>query len=325
MAAATVTDTPLSWAGRTALAAFGVALALLTGEAALRVAHFHFDLVPALEFGWPDPTVMHNAYRSDPDLVWVTRDYQQTLLLARRVHPAIVFMGDSCTEFGNYPTKTMAVLEEMGSKLGPGVKVGVGGWSTSQGLQQLRRDIIPLHPKVVTIYYGWNDHWIALGLTDPQIMRADHLRTLAEHLRLAQLWIKVDVSLAARRTPVPNRVPLHDYTANLMHMAKEARAAGITPLFITAPSGHQPGHEPAYLAKRHLRALGELVPLHTAYVQATREAAAAAGAPVCDAAAAIAATPQPHPRFFQDDGIHLTEAGNSEMAKVVGACLTKIQ
>jgi lysophospholipase L1-like esterase len=321
----TAADAPLSWTSRLLLAVFGVTLALGFGEAALRVSGFHFDLVPTLEFGWPDPVAMRDAYRSDPDLVWVTRDYQASLALARRIPPAVVFMGDSCTEFGDYPTKTIADLEAAGSPLAQGVKLGVGGWSTAQGLEQLRRDVIPLHPKVITIYYGWNDHWVAMGLTDPEIMRARRLRGLADHLRLAQMWLKIDVALAMRRQPRPNRVPIDDYQANLMTMAKEARAAGITPVFITAPSNHVPGHEPAYLAKRHLRSLSELVPLHAAYIRATKDAAAAAGAQVCDAAAAFAELPQPHARYFQNDGIHLTGAGNDEMARVVSGCLLHIQ
>jgi lysophospholipase L1-like esterase len=323
--AATAADAPLSWPSRLLLAAFGVTLALAFGETALRVAHFHFDLVPTLEFGWPDPVAMRDAYVTDPDLVWVPRNYQDTLALARRTPPAVVFMGDSCTQFGNYPTKTIADLEAVGSPLAHGVKVGVGGWSSAQGLAQLRRDVIPLHPKVVTIYYGWNDHWVAMGLTDTEIMRAGRLRGLAEHLRLAQLWLKLDVAVAMRRHPAPNRVPIHDYTQNLLHMASAARAADITPVFVTAPSNHVPGHEPAYLAKRHVRALSEVVPLHTAYAQATRDAAATAGAPVCDAAAAFAALPEPHGRYFQNDGIHLTEAGNNEMANIVTGCLLKLK
>jgi lysophospholipase L1-like esterase len=323
--AARVADAPLSWPGRLLLAAFGILLALGTGEAALRVARFHFDLVPVLEFGWPDPVVMHDAYAPDPDLVWVTRNYRDALRAAQSAHPAVVFLGDSCTQFSDYPSKTMAALAASGSTLAPGEKFGVGGWSSAQGLEQLRRDIIPLHPKVVTIYFGWNDHWIARGLTDPEIMRADRLRGLAAHVRLAQLWMKLDVALAAQRTPAPNRVPMHDYQSNLLRMASDARAAGIIPVFITAPSNHAAGREPAYLAKRHLRSLAELVPLHAAYVQATRDAAAAAGAPVCDAATAFAALPKPHDRYFQSDGIHLTEAGSDEMARIVSGCLARLR
>jgi len=311
----------VSWPVRVALALAGVALALVTAEAGLRLSGFHFDFVPALQFGWPDPVALREAYVTDPDLVWVTREYRDVLREARRTHPGIVFMGDSCTEFGTYPSRTVKALERANAPVNTGVKLGVGGWTTEQGLVQLRRDVIPLHPRVITIYYGWNDHWKALGPTDPQIMRARRLRALADHLRLAQGWLKLGVAMAARQTPAPNRVPLPRYIDNLRAFSTEARAAGIVPVFVTAPSNHVPGHEPEYLAKRHVRTLAELVPLHTAYLEATRTVARDTGAVLCDAAASFAALPAPHDRYFQKDGIHLTEAGDDEMAKELASCI----
>jgi lysophospholipase L1-like esterase len=312
-----------SWRAQLLLAVAGVLLALGTAEAALRVARFHFDLVPSLQFGWPDATALHDVYSPDADLVWVTRDYHNHLREARRTHPAIVFMGDSCTEFGTYPAKVLATLQAAGSPLATGVKLGVGGWSSEQGIEQLRRDVIPLHPRVVTIYFGWNDHWVAMGLTDPEVARADRLMRLANVSRLAQLWLRLKTNMAARRVPQPNRVPLPRYEDNLRSLITEARAAGIIPVLITAPSNHVAGHEPEYLAKRHVRSLSELVPLHTAYTEATRRVAQQTGAPACDAAAAFAALPPPHDSYFQKDGIHLTDAGDTVMARVVAGCIAQ--
>lgn len=319
-AAGASADTP-SWTARLLLAAAGVLLALGAAEGALRVAHFQFDLVPSLQFGWPDAAALHDAYSPDPDLVWVTRDYRERLRDARRAHPAIVFMGDSCTEFGSYPAKVLATLQAAGSPLATGVKLGVGGWSTEQGLEQLRRDVIPLHPKVVTLYFGWNDHWLAMGLTDPEVARADRLMILAHVSRVVQLWLRLKTNMAAHRVPPPNRVPLPRYEANLLSLVGESRGAGITPILITAPSNHVPGREPPILAKRHVRALSELIPLHAAYLEATRRVARQTGASICDAAAAFAALPQPHEGYVQKDGIHLTEDGDEEMAKVVSGCV----
>jgi lysophospholipase L1-like esterase len=310
-----------SWAGRLLLAAMGVLLALGTAEGALRAAHFHFDLVPSLQFGWPDAVALHDAYAPDPDLVWVTHEYQATLKRARRTHPAIVFMGDSCTEFGSYPSRVLELLNAARSPLATGVTVGVGGWSSEQGLEQLRRDVIPLHPKIVTLYYGWNDHWVAMGLTDPEIARADHLTRLAHVSRVVQLWLRLETNMAARRTPRPNRVPLPRYEGNLRALVTEARAAGITPIVITAPANHVRGREPPYLASRHLRSLSDLVPLHTSYVEATRRVAGQTTATVCDAAAAFSSLPAPHDAYFQRDGIHLSEAGNAELAKLIAGCV----
>jgi len=303
----------------------GVLLALATAEGALRTAHFHFDFVPSLQFGWPDAVALRDVYVPDPDLLWVTRDYRSTLRDAQHTHPAIVFMGDSCTEFGSYAPKTLAALEAQHAPLSTGVKVGVGGWTTEQGLLQLRRDVIPLHPRAVTVYFGWNDHWKAMGLTDPEIARTHRMRALAEHFRLAQLWLWFETGLASKRTPSPNRVPLPDYRANLRAIAGEAEAAGIRPVFVTAPSNHVAGREPAYLAKRHVRSLAEVVPLHTEYLEATRAVAGQTGAVLCDAAAAFAALTQPHDRYFQKDGIHLTDAGDDEMARVLSRCLAPLR
>ena len=317
-------ETRVSWLTAVLLGFAGIALAAGTAEAALRIAGFHFDLVPTLQFGWPDAVALKEAYQPDPDLVWVTKDYRQTLRAARREHPAIVFMGDSCTEFGTYPSRTLALLASRHSPLATGVKLGVGGWSSEQGLEQLERDVIPLHPKIVTIYYGWNDHWVAMGLTDPEIARAHRLLSLARVSRVVQLWLRLKVNMAAKRTPRPNRVPLPQYEGNLRRMATEARAAGIVPVFVTAPSNHVAGHEPAYLALRHVRRLSELIPLHSAYVDATRTVARETGSPLCDATAAFAALPPPHDRYFMKDGIHLTPEGDQEMATVLAGCLASL-
>jgi hypothetical protein len=75
------------------------------------------------------------------------------------------------------------------------------------------------------------------------------------------------------------------------------------------------------LRKRHLRRLQDLVPVHQAYVDATRHAAAQTGAVLCDAAADFAALPPPHGRFFHRDGIHLTEAGDRELARLLARCI----
>jgi len=310
-----------SWRAQLVRALAGVAMALVVAEALLRLGGFHFDFVPALEFGWPDPKTISDVYVADPDLLWITRDYHATLTAARHEPPAIVFMGDSCTEFGTYPAKTLDQLRAAGSALRTGIKVGVGGWSSEQGLQQLRRDVVPLRPRVVTVYYGWNDHWVAHGLTDPEITRERRLLRVFGTSRIVQAWLRFRTNMAARRPEHPNRVPLRRYEQNLRQLAIEARHAGITPVFITAPDNHIAGHEPSYLAARHLRTLEELVPLHQAYVAATRRIAGEDGV-LCDAAAAFDA--QPHDRFFRADGIHLPDAGDDQMARILGECLLRL-
>ena len=137
--------------GRLALIVAGLLVSLLIAEIGLRLAGFVFTLEPAVQFGWPDPVTLQRTYRSDPELLWVPPDYPDRLRNAAEEGPEIVFMGDSCTEFGTYAEQTLALLSDRSSGSTSGLNVGVGGWSSEQGRRQLLRDIVPLKPRIVTI------------------------------------------------------------------------------------------------------------------------------------------------------------------------------
>jgi len=298
-----------------------VLLALTTTEIALRLTGFEFQMFPVVQFGWPEPRVIQQYYQSDPDLLWVTRGYQQLLESARRHQPAVVFMGDSCTQFGTYPRRTLELLARDCPPLGRGIKVGVAGWTVVEGSAQLTRDVLPLRPQVVTVYYGWNDHWMALGPPDADIKHNRALMWLMDHLRIVQLLFKVRQGFAGAASERPNRVDLATYQATLTQMVNAIHKSGAQAVLITAPSNHTPGAEPEYLKKRHLRRLEDLIPVHQTYVEATRRAAAASGAVLCDAAADFAALPQPRSRYFRRDGIHLSDAGDRRLAQLLTGCI----
>jgi lysophospholipase L1-like esterase len=305
-----------------ALAAIGIVLALGIGEAALRVGGFRYETFPMVQFGWPEPTDIQNRYRPDRDLFWVTRDYAEKLAAARATPPAVIFMGDSCTEFANWPQYTIERLTTIEPELAHGVSLAVAGWSSEQGLRQLRRDILSLHPRVAMIYYGWNDHWVPFGERDADLHPNAMTFWLTQHSRLMQLFVKARLGTTARSSAHGSyRVPPDQYRVNLETMGRLARAAGIRAVFITAPTSHERGHEPAYLARRHLRRLDELVPLHAHYVQLTRDAGAASGAEVCDAAAEMAKLPGPIAQYFGGDGIHFNDRGSRALSAIVASCL----
>jgi len=304
------------------LVAFGVGLAGAAAELSLRGFGFTFTTFPVVQFGWPEPHEIRDVYMPDRDLFWVTRDYATKLADARHTRPAVVFMGDSCTEFGTWPQLTLDRLAARDPSLARGVSLAVGGWSSEQGLRQFRRDVLPLHPRLVTIYYGWNDHWLAFGEPDADVHANAVSYWLAEHLRLAQLVVKARLGTSA--TPSAGgsfRVPLDRYRVNIETLGRLTRAAGIRAVFITAPTSHERGREPEYLARRHLRDLKELVPLHASYVQATREAAVAAGAEVCDAATMFTALPGPIGQYFNRDGIHFSDRGSRALADMLAHCV----
>jgi lysophospholipase L1-like esterase len=247
---------------------------------------------------------------------------QGCLSEAQHTHPSLVFLGDSCTEFGTWPQLTLSRLTTEEPELANGVKLAVGGWSSEQGLRQFRRDVLPLHPHVVTIYFGWNDHWMAFGQPDASVHANRVSYWLAQHSRLAQLVVKGRLGSQTLTSGASSyRVPLDQYRANLEAIGQLARDAGIRAVFITAPTSDERGHEPEYLARRHLKHLEDLVPLHESYVQATREAAAHMNEEVCDAAAEFPKLPGPISQYFNKDGIHFSDRGSQALARMVTSCL----
>jgi lysophospholipase L1-like esterase len=302
------------------MATAGVALALLTCEAALRAGGFQYQLMPTVRFGWPDPQTIATHYASDADLFWVTKDYREKLRAARSTHPAIVFMGDSCTEFGHYPERTLEHIERVTGIHQTGIHLAAGGWTTEQGLAQLQRDVLSLRPNVIVVYYGWNDHWIALGPTDPQLRHMRRWLRLAEYSRIVQAGLKAWVGAANRAGDRPVRVPPDVYLSNLQQIARTARNAGIVPVLVTAPSNHVAGQEPAYLKLRHVNRLTDVVPLHLQYVELTRQAASSTGAVLCDAFKSFQSLPD-RQALFRADGIHFTDAGDAALGGIVGDCV----
>lgn len=299
-------------------------LLLAVIELTLRLTGFSFVLYPEeIEFGKPDPVLLTTGFQPDPALFWVTKDYHTKLsrLVARQ--PRLVLMGDSCTQLGAYDEALATlVATRQGADLSY-ANLGVAGWTSYQGLEQLRRDVLPLQPAVITIYYGWNDHWIGFGIEDKDIASL-HARAAKSwnRLRLFQLATKASLALRSREAAYPNRVSLTDFGANLRNMVRLARDNGIRPLLLTAADHHTLGQEPAHLTARWLRDLDELVPLHQAYVETVRTVAAAERAPLCDLARSFdALSPAEIDAAFSRDGIHFTAEGDRHLASFLYDCL----
>jgi lysophospholipase L1-like esterase len=310
------------------LALASLAAALVATELALRLAGFSFQLRPErVEFGWPKSLATLGAeYRTDRDLLWVRADYAATLERAHHERPQIAFLGDSCTEFGGYDAPLLARLTaDRPAVHWTAANLATAGWSTYQGLRQMRRDVVPLAPRLATIYYGWNDHWIGFGLEDAQVARLLAWTGSGwQRLRLVQLLEKAIVARRSDPRVDQRRVPLPDFRRNLTAMVDEARAHGIEPVLVTAPSSHRQGREPEYLRGVWLRRLADLVPLHRRYVEQVRAVAAERHAALCDLAADFAALPERerHASFLKD-GIHFTRRGAQRAADYLADCLER--
>ncbi len=295
----------------------------------LRLISFEFALYPTkVQFGWPDPVTLRNLYHFDSELLWVPKDYSTRIANWKGKRPTVVFMGDSNTEFGRYDEFLKSIIYEQNPNSAfTFVNVGVAGWSSYQGLQQLKRDVLPMLPRFVTIYYGWNDHWTSFGIEDKEMGKYNleystlQLEVFSD-VRVIQLFNKaifvLERSATEQDEQKPERVSLADFSSNLLKMIRIARDNGIIPLLLTAPSSHKKGQEPDYLAERWLNDLNELVPIHKKYVQTVRDISSKEDVPLIDLFAEFERLTQEElEKFFQKDGIHLTDKGNKKIAEFI--------
>jgi lysophospholipase L1-like esterase len=202
--------------------------------------------------------------------------------------------------------------------------LGVSGWSTYQGLQQMKKDVVAMDPDVVTIFFGWNDHWKGFGLADKVAANLNSSRLYhLQELRLVQLLGKVVVAFQAEQVLAlgtgagQKRVALPDFRSNLEEMVDVARAHGIKPVLLTAPTTHKRSEAPGYLKKRWLDDLSTLVPLHRSYVKVVRDVARDKGVFLCDLALAFDTMPRDEAlTYMKEDGIHFTPEGGVKVRRV---------
>jgi lysophospholipase L1-like esterase len=302
----------------------GLSLGLLIAEVFLILIQFSFRLYPEdVEFGWPNRDRIEQ-FSPDNELFWVKKDYATTLQQLRILKPKIIFMGDSCTSMGSYPDMTSQLLElDIGKQVTFG-KVGHVGWTTYQGLAQLRRDIIPLSPEIITIYFGWNDHWRGFDLTDSQVgWLHTKVHKVLSPLRSYQLILKSMVQIFSyTKGGKVYRVPLQEFEKNLHSMVTMARSSSIRPVLITPPTSHTLGNEPAYLKERWLYEITDLIPLHQEYVNVVRTVGRELNVDLCDLEQEFKKLPQVELEnsYFYSDGIHLRPEGDKMIAKLLARC-----
>lgn len=254
----------------------------------------------------------------DKDLMWVHKRYHEVLKGVEGKDVHIAFMGDSCTEFGKYHELLKGLLQKRSGKEVNIVNLGVAGWSSFQGLVQMERDVIKLKPGIVTIYFGWNDHWAGMGLTDREVQKINRTPLfLIQRFRTGQLVTKGYVGLMAEDDGFIPRVPEEDFRENLIRMVRKAREMGSTPVLITAPTSHERGKEPPYLATAQMPDLAQLVPMHRKYATVVREVAGEERVLLCDLAEHFDALPRKDLRekYFHLDGIHPKPAGDQRIAE----------
>ncbi|HVQ35407.1 MAG TPA: SGNH/GDSL hydrolase family protein [Candidatus Bathyarchaeia archaeon] len=320
------------------LLGIAVAVAILAGvEALLRIVGFQREIAPvALRFGYPNPREITDLFRPDPRLFWRfepgsvfdaeapvpinAKGYRGPLPREPRApgRLRVAVAGDSVA-FGSascWP-EILAASRELEV-----LNFGVPGYSIVQGLRQLEEDIAPLRPDVVVIAYGWNDHWLArAGIPDaalrpPGPQRAAIALALSR-LRIAQALRALLVRAPSSRGEV-RRVPLPEYRELVRLFATRVQAEGARAIVVGLPSALAVGDVPEYLVGDGFTpSAAAAVSDHGRYLDAAREAAAAAGATFVDAAKGMGTDP----RLFTGDRIHLSAEGHAALAALVGAAI----
>jgi lysophospholipase L1-like esterase len=264
-----------------------VSFVLLLAEGLLRILPIDFQTKYSNRAGklW-----VNKGVQQDPDLLWswmpqacaICRidgktDFHFNSLgyrgpIFKKEKPSdklrIVCMGDSGTmgwkvqDDETYCALLPGLLEKDGIKAET-INAGVFGYTSHQGLNQLRKRIAALRPDIITICYNWNDHAGAIQMFGsggkpwekgvqkpdrdlPSTKRMGVLVTLS-HLRIFQFLENAILKAEASSVPAVEdedtmsadlhskirRVPPEHYKDNLRTMIQVARANKITPVLLT--------------------------------------------------------------------------------------------
>lgn len=242
---------------------------------------------------------------------------------AEKTKPRLIALGDSCTVAGETPYPARLAERLRGWEVW---NAGVGSWSSYQGLQLLKKRLLAYKPEVVTIYFGWNDHWLAWAAPDKelagQLDKQWRVLRLVEKSRLLQALLRAADALRgkdARPTAERFRVSIGDYEANLRRMVELVHSAGGRAVLITAPSSLTPTHPTTRILCEQTRNFlkpERISEVHDSYNDAVRRVAKETGAALADLAASLSGRPE---NFT--DGIHLSPAGHAAAAEEISALL----
>ena len=229
----------------------------------------------------------------------------------------IVCLGDSCTHFGpdSYPSHLHVALKTRRQGEIEVINAGVAGYSSHQGLARLRTEVVTWEPDVVTVYFGWNDHWLSRGISDrQQRSRFAAMSDLLSQYRVYQLLLAVQQN-AVPAADRPYRVPPADYANNLRQIKAQCDAIGAKAVFITAPQALDRGI-PAYLAKiGEVADVDGLVELHARYNEIVRQMADELRVPVVDLDREFDSRDKS--ALFIEDHIHLSQEGRTLAGELI--------
>ena len=312
------------------LAAASICITLVAVEVALRITDYG-AWIPVVDADEQTNHAISSGWmREDRELLWRIRECDPYCEMVRHVHPdnpranreskgkkRIICIGDSCTFLSGEEMPAYSLgLESLFGRSG-GVEVlnaGVPGYSSTQGIAWLRSELLSYNPDLVTVYFGWNDHWNARSVPDDLYMNSPGRSSL----RLARLADTIRRTVSGSGNGNDNRVrrvPIEKYTENLGEIDRLLAASGIECIFLTAPAVYAPRARKELIASRHIDEETDYMELHRQYTDAVR-ALAEDGCHVIDLEISFQSHPDPV-SLMMADGIHLGDEGLGLVAGVL--------
>lgn len=299
------------------------------------------------------------TFKLKPDLVAHGKPLNRAGFRSREFLPKqdgvfrIVALGDSCT-FGVIATQRALeyvrepypqLLERLAAeRIGVGkvevLNAGVPAYNSFHGVMLLRTKLRDLEPDLITVRYGWNDHFVAatpsvyrepgnllaLEAQDVLLRTALYgfLRRLGMSLQRFRQGVVSAPSLPAEWKP---SVPRDAYQHNLRRIVSLARDQGAQVWLLTSPHAfvidenrgryaETPMSARQVLSFNAIPSFERLIEIHDDYNQATREVGAELGVPVVDMDAVYKAH-SGEPLFLPTDVPHPTAQGHALEAETL--------
>jgi len=331
--------------GLPAIGPFAIGIVLLFvvfwgWEQHLKKEGFRHETPALVITGREDPKQLKSQWQyNDPELLWAWKpgvEFNGRMVnslgfLDREVDPEkkagttrVICMGCSCTGQGIPPYS--GFLHEYLNAKQPGkwdaFNMAVHGYSTSQGLRLFQNRGPALEPDIVTLFYGWNDHWRARKEDSKRMAwRATSAwqGKLVEALkkkRFFQYLVKratPDYENVLQSDEFVLRVPPPEYRSNLLRFLKEIEKTGAVPILIAPPRGEK--LTPILVKNRQAESVESAIKLHDEYLQILYEVAEKTGTTLIDLPRIFSS--EDEATLFSDDGIHFQREGRKRIAREI--------
>lgn len=200
------------------------------------------------------------------------------------------------------------------------VNGAVPGYSTEQGLRQLKR-LLHLRPDLVTLCFGWSDHFPALNLPDKELGARNLATELAHRLfrrtRVYQ-WLAAPSDSRwsqPQTTSATLRVCPEEFEANLRDFVHTLRSNHAVAVLATQPENLTP-ESCAYFEKQRFVPEGvDLARIHREYNAIVRRVADQEHCPLMDLEEEF--DRRNKSTLFEADGMHLSGPGQNLVARLL--------